>query len=288
MRADEFIELMGSKSYTYGDVQFFLDMVHLYESAYDKSIADFDLDTVNTMLCTLSPKNSLEEKRLPVLLYEYLKFIEDKPKYKKKEIVASISSYFPKEKDILSEEEFYKKVESLDNPVDKVILACPYCGIGGTGMDELLEIRDRDIYYSKNQVLVYKKTIDAQNKIIVDLPEEVTKWMLECMQTLKYNSITFSKSDLLIKLREGSKQDNRQRWLTSRLIAINEELETRYSFTTLRKNGIVNAFRKATHKYKVDLETLLTMEAGQKIMKQYSYPEQRKTILIKKYKQYMD
>ena len=58
MENKTFIDQMGENGYTINDVTFFLDMVKLYEEHYQMSIADFDINKINSMLNILSPKNS--------------------------------------------------------------------------------------------------------------------------------------------------------------------------------------------------------------------------------------
>lgn len=284
----DFIEQMQNKGYVTEDVEFFVGIKNLYEKQNGKSVSKFNIDTVNTMLSLLSPGEEIQEKRLINLLVDYLEWIQEEPSFEIEKVRITKSVYLVEKDKIPTTEMILEDVRLLDNPLDKVTLVLPYYGIGGTGMSELLDIRNKDIDYYRNQVSVYKKRIDPTHKIIVDLPVEVIQWMKEAISYYEEGNIRFVKDDYLIKRRVGTKKDDRERRVKERLIRINKRLDTEYTFTTLRQFGIINAFKDSVREHGVPLETLLSTEPGREIMTQYSYPAQRKTILIKKYKQYVD
>lgn len=284
----DFIKQMQNKGYITEDVEFFVGIKNLYEKQNGKSVSKFNIDTVNTMLSLLSPGEKIQEKRLINLLIDYLEWIQEEPLFEVNKIQITKSLYLAEKDEIPTKEKILKDVRSLESPLDKVVLVLPYYGIGGTGMSELLEVRNKDIDYYRNQVSVYKKKVNPTHKIIVDLPIEVIQWMKEAISYYEEDNIKFVKDDYLIKRRTGTKKDDRERRIKERLIRINKRLDTDYTFTTLRQFGIINTLKDGVKEYGVDLETLLSTEPGREIMTQYSYPTQRKTILIKKYKQYVD
>lgn len=288
MENKTFIDQMGEKGYTINDVTFFLDMVKLYEDYYKTSIVDFGTKKINSLLNVLTPKNTLEVNGLKGMIEDYFKYIDGNMKLDLKDIKVQIPYYLSCEDKIESEEEVLVQIRKLDNPIDKVILACPYYGIGGTGMSELLEIRERDINYYRKQVAVYKKKVDPINKVIVDIPEETIQWMKEATECYECCGEKFMRDDYLIKRRVTSKKDDRKKWIDSRMKCINETLGTQYSFALLRRTGIINAFKDAAKEYHINLDAILNSEIGVKIMTQYSYQVRRKAVLLNKYKEYVD
>ena len=245
MENKTFIDQMGENGYTINDVTFFLDMVKLYEEHYQMSIADFDINKINSMLNILSPKNSLEINGLKGLLECYFKYLNTSMKFNPKDIKIQIPYYLMCEDKIQSEEEILSQIRKLDNPIDKVILACPYYGIGGTGMSELLGIMSYDMDYENNQVAVYKQKIDPNKRVVIDLPKETILWMKEAIECVECNGEMFIQDDHLIKKRVTSKGDDRKKWIDQRMKRINEELGTQYSFALLRRTGLINSYCEA-------------------------------------------
>lgn len=288
MENKTFIDQMGENGYTINDVTFFLDMVKLYEEHYQMSIVDFDINKINSMLNILSPKNSLEINGLKGLLECYFKYLNASMKFNPKDIKIQIPYYLMCEDKIQSEEEILSQIRKLDNPIDKVILACPYYGIGGTGMSELLGIMSYDMDYENNQVAVYKQKIDPNKRVVIDLPKETILWMKEAIECVECNGEMFIQDDHLIKKRVTSKGDDRKKWIDQRMKRINEELGTQYSFALLRRTGLINSFRAAAEQYHINLDAILNSEIGVRIMTQYSYQTRRKAVLLNKYKEYVD
>lgn len=56
----------------------------------------------------------------------YFKYLNASMKFNPKDIKIQILYYLMCEDKIQSEEEILSQIRKLDNPIDKVILACPY------------------------------------------------------------------------------------------------------------------------------------------------------------------
>lgn len=291
----EFIKYIEETGYfhNYIVVSFFA-VAEIYESYYQKELYLFDKDMMIDFMRSMNPRKEKHCQIIISLVSTYLKWYYNNILQEKEEPCEinieskEIMSPYLSQPEIYSEKDLLLQTESLDFVIDKCVLMCPFYGIAGKGMEELLNLTDTNIQGS--EILIEKNYTNWKTREKVLLPYLVLDWIKGGMEINSYKDEDYVEDGHLIKqhkLKNGKVED-RKKWLDNRLVQINKTLGTKYSFMQIRKYGFINACKKNMAGTSFTFKDFLSTETGKKIMQTFGYSVGSKTVLFNKYKKYFE